>query len=160
MTAPVIGVDPGLSGAIAVIAGGHYAVYDTPVIAAGRGSYVKNTVNWPEFADIVARSSQLWGTNVALVVIERVNAFPGQGVSSMFSLGMSYGGAQGVAAAFGLPARLVAPQDWKRHYKLTADKEEARALAMRLFPHADLGRKKDHGRAEALLIARYGQETR
>ena len=89
--------------------------------------------------------------------LEKVNAFPGQGVASMFSLGMSYWGMAGVVAALGWPLTLVEPEAWKRYFKLGKDKEEARALAQRLYPEVDLHRKKDHNKAEALLIARYGQ---
>ncbi|WP_441232646.1 hypothetical protein [Bradyrhizobium sp. 1200_D9_N1_1] len=96
-----------------------------------------------------------------LVFLERVNAMPGQGVSSTFKFGRAYGVVLGVIGAAALPLHLVTPAKWKGHLRLSSDKEEARALALRLFPAcADhFKRKKDHGRAEAALIARYGAET-
>jgi crossover junction endodeoxyribonuclease RuvC len=91
------------------------------------------------------------------VFIERVNAFPGQGVASMFSLGMSYWGAFSVAATLAYETRLVEPKDWKKYHRLNKAKDLARGMAQRLFPYIDLSRVKDHGRAEALLIAAYGR---
>ena len=126
-----------------------------PVVAHSKSGFVKNAV------DVVALAGLLEGIGMAgsgRAYLERVNAFPGQGVGSMFSLGMSFWGAAGVLAACGIPCQLVAPQDWKRHFGLEKDKADSLALARRYFPNIDLSRKKDHGRAEALLIARYGAE--
>ena len=157
----VIGIDPGLSGAIAFLpldpTAGLPWVEDMPVIGHSKSGFVKNA------ADVVALAKLLepFGmSGQAAVYLERVNAFPGQGVGSVFSLGMSFWGAAGVVAACGLPLHLVEPKDWKRHFRLSADKELARALASRYYPSVNLTRKKDHGKAEALLIARYGMEKR
>lgn len=149
----LIGIDPGLTGAVAALdTGGNVWVRDMPVTAYSATGAVKNALDGPALARMI-------GAVQSHVFIERVSAMPGQGVASMFSLGMSYWGAAGVCAGLGLPVTLVTPGEWKRHFKLGADKDMARGLASRLYPQIDLSRKKDHGRAEALLIARYGMET-
>jgi crossover junction endodeoxyribonuclease RuvC len=94
------------------------------------------------------------------VVLERVNAMPGQGSSSVFSLGDSFGCARSVVAACHLELTHVTPAQWKKHFKLTSDKELARALAVRMFPGAPLNLKKHADRAEALLLARWLYDTR
>jgi crossover junction endodeoxyribonuclease RuvC len=154
----VIGIDPGLSGAIAWLGpnGGAHVV-DMPTIQLSKTGFVKRAL------DVNGLTILLEGYAAATnprptVYMERVNAFPGQGVGSMFSLGMSFWGAAGVIAGIGLALVLVEPKDWKGYFRLNKDKELARGLASRYYPSVDLHRKKDHGRAEALLIARYGQE--
>lgn len=96
------------------------------------------------------------------VVIELVNAFPGQGVSSCFRFGMGTGIIRGVAQTLGFPLTEVAPAKWKKHFNLDRDGEKSRALALRTWPGAAnyLTHKKDHGRAEALLLAKWRLETR
>ena len=92
-------------------------------------------------------------------VVERVNAFPKQGVASSFKFGMGYGIILGALAAQNVRIFDVAPGSWKKHFRLNSDKEKARALAIKRFPHVDLGRKKDAGRAEALLMGLWLRET-
>jgi crossover junction endodeoxyribonuclease RuvC len=96
-----------------------------------------------------------------VAVIERVAAMPHQGVSSTFRFGTAFRIIQGVIAALENPVHFVTPGKWKRHFGLSADKEKSRARALQFWPAcADLfGRKKDHGRAEASLLARYFAET-
>lgn len=159
----IIGIDPGLSGAIAVLEQSTTAyVEDMPIVAYSKTGFVKNVLDVNALATRLERwrdKSQLLYTSVPVsVFMERVNAFPGQGASSMFSLGMSFWGAAGVVAGLGMALHLVPPQEWKAHFKLNRDKDLARGLAARLYPGVDLTRKKDHGRAEALLIARYGKD--
>ena len=148
-----IGIDPGLSGAVAVLSNSGVLVYEMPTVQTGKTGFVKRAVDLNGLANILRGLE----TFESPVYLERVNAFPGQGVGSMFSLGMSYWGAAGVVAGLGLPLHLVESKDWKRYFRLNADKELARGLAARMFPSVDLSRKKDHGRAEALLIAAYGK---
>ena len=150
-----IGIDPGLSGAIAVLWPDGPVADDMPTVVYSKTGFVKRAVDLHALAGILRPYENL----PCQVFLERVNAFPGQCVGSMFSLGMSYWGAAGVCAALGLPLNLISPQDWKKHFKLNAEKDLARGLASRLFPSVDLSKKKDHGRAEALLIARYGQDN-
>ncbi len=149
----IVGIDPGITGAIAFVDHHrNYNVEDIPVMAKGKGtSKVRNQVNG------AALKSLLMTEPVGRVCIERVSSMPGQGAASIFSLGDTFGCIRGVCAALGLPVDIITPQQWKKHYKLGSDKEVVRAKAIELFPDAPLGRKKDHNRAEALLIARYGQ---
>ena len=151
-----IGIDPGLGGALGFIA--HDLpespwVVDMPVIAHGQG-FVKRAVDLPALAESL-RLLTVIGDPYA--TMEAVHAFPGQGSSSMFSLGMSFWGVAGVLAALGISLRLVEPREWKGAYGLDKDKQKSIELANRMFPAIALTRKKDHGRAEALLIAEYGR---
>ena len=164
MTTLIIGIDPGLSGALALMGNaGLLALSDIPVMAKGKGSgKVKNEVNAAGLNALLKEWVSGHADDV-LVVIERVSSMPGQGVASMMSLGDTVGCIRGVVAARGYPVHWVTPQTWKKHYTLTAGKdvdgkELARAKAIQLFPEADLVRKKDHNRAEAVLIARWGWE--
>lgn len=153
-----IGIDPGLSGAIAILPHDPAVapvIADMPVRPYGEKGFVKRAVDVDALADILKPYSVIGDTQAYL---ERVNAFPGQGSASMFSLGMSYWGVAGVLAALKIPLHLVEPKEWKGHFGLAKDKELARALALRYYPGMELTRKKDHNRAEALLIARYGRE--
>lgn len=145
----IAGIDPGVSGAIAILDGTELiATEDMPVLSTKTN---KRMVNAAELADIIRHHRP---TEVKL---EQVGARPGQGVTSMFNFGQSYGVAQGVVAALGIPLTLVPPQVWKRRAGLGgADKDYARTKAQLLYPSADLARKKDIGRADAILIARYG----
>ncbi len=144
----IMGVDPGLTGAVAFYFPGAdvVSVRDMPV-AAGSVDGASLTAIIQQMAPEVA-------------IVELVGAMPGQGVSSTFKFGCGFGIVQGVITARGVPMHLVAASRWKRALGLDADKEKARALALRLWPaRAELfARKKDHGRAEAALLARYGAE--
>jgi crossover junction endodeoxyribonuclease RuvC len=146
-----IGIDPGLSGAIAFLDDNLelIKVVDMPIMMIRKG---KNQVNAAALAGL------LKGLPVSAVAyLEQVSAMPGQGVSGMFSFGTSYGIVQGVLAALGIPVVLVRPQAWKARAGLKgSEKDMARTLAIRLYPAAELSRKKDIGRADAILIARYG----
>src|SRR5437773_12165536 len=96
-----------------------------------------------------------------VVVIELAGSRPEQGVSSTFKFGRAFGTVVGAVGALNLPLHFVTPSKWKGHFRLSAEKEEARALALRLFPACGIQfeRKKDHGRAAAALRARYGAEA-
>jgi len=146
----ICGIDPGIRGAMAFFFTTHesaVAAEDLPVVD-----------NMLDAATLAARLSQM---QPDLVVIEQVGAMPKQGVSSTFRFGQAYGMAIGVVAALRIPIYHVPPSRWKKHFRLSSEKEEARARALQLWPErSDLfSRKKDHGRAEAALIARYGAEA-
>lgn len=148
-----IGIDPGLSGAIGVLKDGRFvAVYDMPIVAKGTGS-VKNEVDSAGLINLLRLS--LPADEAGVVVLERVNAMPGQGVSSVFSLGDSFGCARSAIAACRFETVYITPAKWKSHFSLTSDKELSRALAIRMFPEAPLNLKKHSDRAEALLMARW-----
>jgi crossover junction endodeoxyribonuclease RuvC len=146
-----LGIDPGLSGAVAVLGENLELldVFDMPTMALSKG---KNCVNAAGLAAIL-RIDQ----HPATAYLEDVHAMPGQGVSGMFSFGRSLGVIEGVLATLGIPVVMVPPQTWKKRAGLQgAEKDKARTMAQRLYPGADLSRKKDIGRADAILIARYG----
>ena len=152
MTQIFIGVDPGASGAIAgVDADGAFLFAKVmPVYVEGKSTAVD--------AVAVRRILDAWA--ITATAVERVSAMPGQGVSSMFNFGKSYGTVLGVIGAMGYSRRDVAPQSWKKHFNLLGtEKDASRGLAIKMFPGASLGRKKDHGMADALLIARWLRDT-
>lgn len=153
-----LGVDPGLTGAVGALRDGKFfGVYDIPTTLKGSGS-VKQEVD-PNGLKKLMVGAKTIGDDVE-VLLERVSAMPGQGSSSVFSFGDTYGCCRAVISCSGLPLFLVTPATWKKHFGLGRDKEEARALAIRLFPEAPLHLKKHADRAEALLMARYLYETR
>lgn len=157
MTA-VVGIDPGLTGAVGILDNGNFVqVEDIPTTLKGSG-VVKNEVD-PHGLYKMIRYLTL-GFDEAEIALERVSAMPGQGSSSVFSFGDTYGCCRTAATVSGYPVFLVPPSVWKKHFKLGRDKEEARALAIRLFPDAPLNLKKHADRAESLLIARWLWETR
>ncbi|MGU3386996.1 hypothetical protein ACLBYG_20970 [Methylobacterium sp. D53M] len=145
----ILGVDPGASGAIAFFRPDRPAeieVYDVPL--------VDKMIDAAQVAHLI-RSA---GATEAM--IERVGAMPKQGVSSTFKFGMAYGAVLGIVAAMEVPIRQATPGRWKAHFRLSADKEQARGLAVRQWPGSrDFSLKKHHGRAEAALLALYAVEV-
>jgi crossover junction endodeoxyribonuclease RuvC len=157
----VIGIDPGASGAIAVLYGGEFDdAYDMPTLPRKAGGEM---VNAPALA-LLMRGIMLTaqpGDRIT-VVIEQVSAMRGQGVSSMFRFGQADGMVRGVVGALGLSLVEVTPVVWKRQFGLLGQpKDQARTAATQFYPEAAplLARKKDCGRADALLIARYAYRT-
>ncbi len=152
----IVGIDPGLDGAIAFLKDSLELVLaeDMPTYA---GTGTRREVNESELAKILKRAYSSGGHDA--VYLERVSAMPGQGVSSMFSFGCSYGIVRGVLSALEFPYELVTPQSWKKRAGLIGrDKDAARSMAQQLYPTAPLARKKDIGRADAILIARFGKK--
>lgn len=151
-----LGIDPGLTGAVAVLdaEGTLQALWDTPTLTlrtrTSRGT--KQEYDMPGLVGLLVPFTDL----SAHVTIEEAQAMPGQGVRSMFTTGVGFGVWLGVLAALGVPLTRVRPASWKKALGLGKDKEASRLRAQQLFPGADLRRKKDHGRAEALLLAWYG----
>jgi hypothetical protein len=150
----MIGIDPGLCGAVAVIdrAGALVALADTPTLSIKVARGVKRAYDVPGMCAAVA---PYVGAGLH-VIIEEAQAMPGQGMRSMFTTGYGYGLWVGLLAALQVPYTPVRPVVWKQAFSLGKDKEQARLKAQQLFPGADLRRKKDHGRSEALLLAHYG----
>ena len=151
----VLGIDPGVMGAIGVLSGsgGYIDCMDMPTVLANKSSN-RQMVSPIDLANILrAQLTNAQGDIVAIT--ENVNAMPGQGVASMFAFGKSYGILLGVLAALGISVHLVSPAKWKRFYALGAEKDQSRELAQRMWPAAPLNLKKHHGRAEALMLARY-----
>lgn len=149
-----LGIDPGQSGAFGLLtaAGAFVAVWDAPANPDDAADLLRGVL-------IRAVHDGGPGTKPGDVtaVLERAQAMPKQGVSSTFSYGVGYGVLQGVLAMAGVSRVFVTSRRWKGAMGLTSDKEQARALARRTWPDAELERKKDHGRAEALLIAEWGR---
>lgn len=145
----ILGVDPGVSGALAFyftatldrVSVEDMPIADGEVSAAGIAALIK------QYAPTVA-------------VIERVHAFKGSSSSGSFRFGAAYGEVRGVISGIGVPIHLVPAQTWKKHFKLSSDKEKSRAMVLQLFPTCadSFKRKSDDGRAEAALIAKYGAE--
>lgn len=145
----IMGVDPGASGAIAF-----YYTDNIHVISAYDVPIVGKEINASALAEIIKTHSP------ELAVVEIVHSMPKQGVSSSFNFGVAYGVAKGVIGALNVRRVDVSPTKWKKYFGLSADKEEARSLAIRHWPRSDhFRRKKDHGRAEAALLALYGAKT-
>lgn len=157
----ILGIDPGIAGAIALIEHGLFVdVADIPTMQRGSTSK-KQAINAAELAAIVRCF------NPAAACVELVQAMPprgdksGMGAASAFNFGESAGVIRGVLAAIGVETHYVTPATWKKRAGLSGnrDKEASRSLAIRLWPSAPLARKKDSGRAEALLIGKYGIEA-
>lgn len=151
-----IGIDPGLKGAIAAIAGNELVdVYDMPTTKAlGKGRIVDTS----ELAHILRWIKQDY-THVT-VYLENVHSMPNQGVASTFTFGRGFGAIEGVLGALELQCNYVTPESWKRLAGLVGkEKDASRTKALSLFPYAELERKKDVDRADAILIAWYGQEA-
>ena len=153
-----IGIDPGLNGAIASldIENGELLIYDMPTLEVKRNNKVKHEVSPQGLADIFG-PSDIPVEKVRGVVLERVGAMPGQGVSSVFSFGRSVGIVEGVLAALGLSVTIVQPQAWQKAASVRGGKDGSRQRAMELFPKEakTFARKKDDGRADAALMAWY-----
>ena len=148
-----IGIDPGLNGAIAYfdVKDGHLSIVDMPTFEVKRNNKVKREVSPSGVAH------ELTVAGVAGVVVERVGAMPGQGVTSVFSFGRSVGIIEGVLAARSLAVTIVTPQAWQKAAGVRGGKDGSRMRACELFPnYATLfARKKDDGRADAALMAWY-----
>ena len=157
MSVIVIGIDPGLDGAIAWLDGdGHYLVWDTPTAKDGRHRvYLLSEMR----ALLLNATVGVQGTHH--VFIEKVHSMPRQGVASSFNFGDGFGSWKGLVAGLALPMTLVTPQRWQKTILdgMQGGKDASIIRALELFPLADLKRKKDHGRADALLIAEYGRRT-
>lgn len=147
----ILGIDPGIEGAWAVLDSFGHLVSTGDLPLAGEGT--KRMVSAPLLAAILDHHA------ISEAFIERVGSMPGQGVSSMFRFGQAIGTINGVLGARHVPIRYVAPAVWKKHFKLPAEKEPSRQLAIETWPDKALihfNRKKDHGRAEAALIGLWG----
>lgn len=147
----MLGTDPGLSGAIALIdtATGNVCAHDMPVIPYGKARLVNATV----------LSSLVEDFDPEFSIIEQVASRPGQGIATTSRFMHAAGTAYGAIAGKGIPFHFVVPQKWKRDLGLLGEgKEASRQLALKLYPQAApfLKRKKDHDRAEALLLAHWG----
>ena len=151
-----LGIDPGLTGALAALHadGRLLALHDVPTLTLHTSRGTKQGYDVPGMCALL----RPYAATQAHVLIEESQAMPGQGVRSMWTIGYGYGLWLGVLTALALPYTRVRPGVWKRALALSKDKEASRLRAQQLFPTADLRRKKDHGRAEALLLAHWGRQ--
>ena len=153
----IIGIDPGISGAICFFEDGKVKeVIDMPTMAEGKKN--KRQVNGRQMFNELTSRIKGYNTKNINVVVEQVSAMPGQGVTSMFNFGQSFGVLKGVCAAMQLPIFFVRPAKWKKHYDLiNSQKDSSRVKAIEMFPKFSsmLSRKKDNNKADAILIANY-----
>ncbi len=156
----IIGIDPGISGAIAILENKKViGIFDMPVMAEGKKN--KRQLNSAQLVNII-KENIITNDEVA-VVVEQVNAMPGQGVTSMFNFGQTFGAIKGVCAALTLPIFFVRPAKWKKYYELiNSSKDSSRTRAIEMYPSFShqLAKKKDVNKSDAILIARYYFDTR
>ena len=157
----IIGIDPGISGAICFFENGEIKdVIDIPSMAEGKKN--KRQINGPQiFNEIDSRITDVAKKNI-FVVVEHVTAMPGQGVTSMFNFGQSFGVIKGLCSAMQLPIYFVRPVKWKKYFNLIkTEKDASRTKAIEIFPYISLklSKKKDCNKADAILIASFFNNT-
>ena len=157
----IIGIDPGISGSICFFQDGKILdVIEMPTMTEGKKN--KKQVNGSQiFNEISLRIENHRSENIN-VVVEQVSAMPGQGVTSMFNFGQSFGILKGICTAMQLPMYFVRPAKWKKYFNLlNSEKDASRTRAIEIFPYfsSQLSRKKDSNKADAILIASFYHET-
>ena len=156
----IIGIDPGLSGAIAVMYRKKVInMYDMPVMAEGKKN--KRQLNSSQLVNII--KDNINEDEETIVVVEQVNAMPGQGVTSMFNFGQTFGAIKGVCAALKLPIFFVRPSKWKKHFELiNSSKDASRTKVIEMYPtlSGQLAKKRDVNKSDAILIAKFYFETK
>ena len=154
-----IGIDPGINGAISIVENKKIIeVHDTPTMIDGKKN--KRQINGAQVTNIIKEI--LNDGKEVVVVVEHVNAMPGQGVTSMFNFGQSFGVIKGICAALSVPIHFVRPSKWKKHFNLIkTNKDASRTKVIEVYPEiaSKLHRKKDSNRADAILIALYFNDT-
>ncbi len=155
----IIGIDPGLSGAIAVLENKKVLnIFDMPVMSEGKKN--KRQLNSALLVNLIKDNIK---NEEVSVVVEQVNAMPGQGVTSMFNFGQTFGAIKGICAALELPIFFVRPSKWKKHFELiNSSKDSSRTKVIEMYPKLSnqLAKKKDVNKSDAILIARFFTETR
>ena len=156
-----IGIDPGISGSICFLEDGKILeVVEMPTMTEGKKN--KRQVNGSQiYNEISKRIYQIEKKNIK-VIIEHVSAMPGQGVTSMFNFGQSFGILKGICSAMQLPMYFVRPAKWKKYFNLiNSEKDASRTKAIEIFPYfsSQLSKKKDSNKADAILIANFYYET-
>ena len=156
----IIGIDPGLSGAIAVMEDNKVLnLFDIPVMSEGKKN--KRQLNSSHLVNLIKENIEQ--NEEVAVVVEQVNAMPGQGVTSMFNFAQTFGAIKGVCAALELPIYFVRPSKWKKHFELiNSSKDSSRTKVIEMYPSlsSQLAKKKDVNKSDAILIARFYTETR
>ena len=157
----IIGIDPGISGAICFFEDGQVKeIIDMPVMADGKKN--KRQINGPQtYNEILKRINKFQKKDI-IVIIEQVSAMPGQGVTSMFNFGQSFGVLKGICSAMQLSMFFVRPAKWKKYFGLIkTEKDASRTKVIEIFPYisSELSRKKDSNKADAVLIASFFYNT-
>ena len=156
----IFGIDPGLSGGIAILENNKVKeMFDMPVMSDGKKN--KRQLNSALLAQII--KDNIEDIEDTVMVVEQVNAMPGQGVTSMFNFGQTFGAIKGICAALSLPIFFVRPAKWKKHFELINSSQDAsRTKVIEMYPSIaeNLSKKKDVNKSDAILIARYYSETR
>ena len=157
----IIGIDPGITGAICFLHNGEIKdVIDMPKMAEGKKN--KKQVNASQIYNEISYRIKNIPISEICVVIEQVSAMPGQGVTSMFNFGQSFGVLKGICASMKLPMHLVRPAKWKKYFNLIkTEKEASRTKVIEIFPQISsmLSKKKDVNKADAILIASFFNNT-
>ena len=157
----IIGIDPGISGSICFLDNGKILdVIEMPIMTDGKKN--KKQVNGSQVYNEISKRIKQLEKNQIRVVIEHVSAMPGQGVTSMFNFGQSFGILKGICTAMQLPMYFVRPTKWKKYFNLlNSEKDASRTRAIEIFPYfsSQLSRKKDSNKADAILIASFYHET-
>ena len=157
----IIGIDPGISGSICFFEDGKIIdVIEMPTMTDGKKN--KRQVNGSQiYNEISKRINNIEKQNIR-VIIEQVSAMPGQGVTSMFNFGQSFGILKGICSAMQLPMYFIRPAKWKKYFSLiNSEKDASRTKAIEMFPSfsSQLSKKKDSNKADAILIASFYHET-
>ena len=157
----IIGIDPGISGAICFFDNGKIIdVIEMPTMTEGKKN--KKQVNGNQLYNELKKYLSEINLEEACVVVEHVTAMPGQGVTSMFNFGQSFGVIKGICSAMQLPIHFIRPTKWKKYFNLiNTSKDASRSRAIELFPKVSekLKRKKDSNKADSILIASYYYNT-
>ena len=157
----IIGIDPGISGSICFLEDGIIKdVLEMPTMTEGKKN--KRQVNGSQIYNEISFRIKTYEKKNIKVVIEQVSAMPGQGVTSMFNFGQSFGILKGICSAMQLPIYFVRPAKWKKYFNLiNSEKDASRTRAIEIFPYfsSNLSKKKDSNKADAILIASYFHET-
>ena len=157
----IIGIDPGISGSICFFENGKITeVLEMPTMTDGKKN--KRQVNGAQIYNEILKKINKNDKQNVRVIIEQVSAMPGQGVTSMFNFGQSFGILKGICSAMQLPMYFVRPAKWKKYYGLiNSEKDASRTRAIEMFPYfsSQLSKKKDSNKADAILIASFYHET-
>ena len=157
----IIAIDPGISGSICFFEDGQIIeVIEMPTMTDGTKK--KKQVNGAQIYNEISQKINQKDKQNIRVVIEQVSAMPGQGVTSMFNFGQSFGILKGICSAMQLPMYFVRPSKWKKYFGLIkSEKDASRTRAIEMFPYfsSHLSKKKDSNKADAILIASFYHET-
>ena len=157
----IIGIDPGISGSICFFQDGLIKdVVEMPIMTEGKKN--KKQVNGSQIFNEISEKTKNMDKKNIKVVIEHVTAMPGQGVTSMFNFGQSFGILKGICSAMQLSVYFVRPAKWKKYFNLiNSEKDASRTRAIEIFPYysSHLSKKKDSNKADAILLASFFFET-